>query len=1140
MNKKLSELTEKTTSLDPNDLLLVTTGGVSKSIKASTVEAPLKSYTDDKVAEEVDRAESAEASLSAAITSEANARAVAVASEASARATAISDEVAARTAAVSAETSRAMSVESSLSSAISAEASARSAAISAESSRAQSAESSLNSAISAESTARTNADTSLQNQINNIISNTDPAVLDSLTEVVSAFQTADSSLNGAITGLASSATAAIATESARAQTAEASISAALSAEASARSAAISAEESRAKAAEDSILASIFAESSARQAADVGMLKSNGSVSMNADFDMNNHKVVGVKSGENNNDAVNVSQLNSSVSTLQSALTSAQQTLTSAITQVGEDLSSETTRAQAAENSLSSNLYDHQSSTTAHAASNIVSSPVGNLVSTNVQAALNELQLDIDTRATSSTVNSHIASSTAHGADHISSTPTGNLSASNVQDALNELQSDIDSRATSLSVLSHTNSSAAHSAASITNAPYGNVASVTVQGAIDEIQSHVDTLSGRVDDIISNTDPATLDSLSEIVSAFQSGDSSLTTTVNNLASTKLNKAGDTMSGDLDMGNFSINHVANATTSHQAVNYSQLTSHISDATDAHAASSITNTPSNGLTSTDVQSAINELQSSISAISGGSASPVFQWNINGDLTLLGASAKRIDGSPSYRAFTPTSVKAVCQKGGLAGTLTVDVRKHQALNAPVISILPLFQATLSSVSATMSAISTQSIVANNTTLATQSISRYKSSLSVQSVIKAQGTNQWKYNFSGSLLNADYQVGKTIVVSSCSNAGNNGTFIIVEVNHGNFPSIVVTNASGVAQTSAAGVVDLQLFSYNFLSAVPSDYVAGDSFTSTSHTNAANNGTFTVYKINQGGNNLIAYNASGVTQGTVTGSINSCLWKYTYASAVNTTYFVVGQKAKMASHTNAANNGNFTIRGLNVSGNNIVVYNPAGVAQAGVAGNALPNLWIMNFSANPVSTVSVNDYVKIEGSSTSANNGTFQALAVGANYVVVYNEAGAVQSSSGTAFTTKFKATMNSTTASLGITTDSKVEFLQTSGSTFIEGASNLGYQVTVVGTSDFTFEERLATISDFQSSPCGYISIESKSVLASPISISSDLVGVNQKELISASVSSNGSTVPANTWLGVWVTSNFTSGGQDLSVTVY
>lgn len=50
MSKKLYQLPEKTTALSADDLLLVSTNGSSKSVKASTVEAPLKAYTDSKVA----------------------------------------------------------------------------------------------------------------------------------------------------------------------------------------------------------------------------------------------------------------------------------------------------------------------------------------------------------------------------------------------------------------------------------------------------------------------------------------------------------------------------------------------------------------------------------------------------------------------------------------------------------------------------------------------------------------------------------------------------------------------------------------------------------------------------------------------------------------------------------------------------------------------------------------------------------------------------------------------------------------------------------------------------------------------------------------------------------------------------------
>ena len=81
---------------------------------------------------------------------------------------------------------------------------------------------------------------------------------------------------------------------------------------------------------------------------------------------------------------------------------------------------------------------------AHDASAISNIPSGNLAATNVQSALNELQIDIDTNNTS--LSSHTSNpSGAHAASAISNVPVGNLAAINVQSALNELQSDIDLR-----------------------------------------------------------------------------------------------------------------------------------------------------------------------------------------------------------------------------------------------------------------------------------------------------------------------------------------------------------------------------------------------------------------------------------------------------------------------------------------------------------------------------------------------------------------------------------------------------------------------------------------------------------------------------------------------------------------------
>lgn len=80
------------------------------------------------------------------------------------------------------------------------------------------------------------------------------------------------------------------------------------------------------------------------------------------------------------------------------------------------------------------------------ASAVTNTPSGNLVATDVQTALNELQSDIDTRAVASDFSNHINdTSDAHDASAISSVASGNLVATDVQSALNELQSDIDTR-----------------------------------------------------------------------------------------------------------------------------------------------------------------------------------------------------------------------------------------------------------------------------------------------------------------------------------------------------------------------------------------------------------------------------------------------------------------------------------------------------------------------------------------------------------------------------------------------------------------------------------------------------------------------------------------------------------------------
>lgn len=113
-----------------------------------------------------------------------------------------------------------------------------------------------------------------------------------------------------------------------------------------------------------------------------------------------------------------------------------------------------TDPQTAIGQLDTALDDHAdtAATAAHTAANIEVTPSGNLAATDAQAALQELQSDIDTRATSTDLTNHLNDTTdAHDASAISVTPTGNLAADDVQEALTELQGDIDNIHTGTSV-----------------------------------------------------------------------------------------------------------------------------------------------------------------------------------------------------------------------------------------------------------------------------------------------------------------------------------------------------------------------------------------------------------------------------------------------------------------------------------------------------------------------------------------------------------------------------------------------------------------------------------------------------------------------------------------------------------------
>lgn len=173
------------------------------------------------------------------------------AAEAAARASAVSG----LESAIDAEEARALAAEAALQAEIEAEAAARAAAITSEATAREAADTALSVALDAETAARTAADSDLQDaidaeaaaraaedaaintRIDNVLSNIDPEALDSLTEIVAAFQAADSSLEGTISSLAASASTDLEAETAAREAADSALQAAIDAEVSAREAA---------------------------------------------------------------------------------------------------------------------------------------------------------------------------------------------------------------------------------------------------------------------------------------------------------------------------------------------------------------------------------------------------------------------------------------------------------------------------------------------------------------------------------------------------------------------------------------------------------------------------------------------------------------------------------------------------------------------------------------------------------------------------------------------------------------------------------------------------------------------------------------------------------------------------------------
>lgn len=238
-----------------------------------------------------------------------------------------------------------------------------------------------------------------------------------------------------------------------------------------------------------------------------------------------------------------------------------------------------------------------------------------------------------------------------------------------------------------------------------------------------------------------------------------------------------------------------------------------------------------------------------------------------------------------------------------------------------------------------------------------------------------------------------------------------------------------VANANVQSITSLGG----NLFRYNLDVQPNATWVVGDSVTIASATNTNNNGTFVIVRINDdNGNNVIISNTMGAAQNTVNGTVTLCAWAYNYTSAILADY-AAGEPVTMTSHTNTANNGNFTIFATNQSGNNIIVKNPTGATQGSSAGTADTNRWVFAYSSAVLTPdYTVGEKINASGHTSGGNNGLFTIIAVNrsGNNLIISNGSGVVQGSAAGTVNTNRWAYIFATDPGLSVNSGEFVEIL--------------------------------------------------------------------------------------------------------------
>ena len=513
-------------------------------------------------------------------------------------------------------------------------------------------------------------------------------------------------------------------------------------------------------------------------------------------------------------------------------------------------------------------------------------------------------------------------------------------------------------------------------------------------------------------------------------------------------------------------------------------------------------------------------------------------FVWEVGGPLRSLAQFKRSVAFGLVNKEFTPSVCRFMLKKSGTSGNLAFDIRQHTRVNLPVQSIAYQYYATTQSI-ARVSGVSTQSITRATAQVSTQSITFAKAALNVQSIIAVAGADRWRYNFD-SAPDADYAIGYHITFSSCTAGGNNGTFVIKEINQSGGWNVVIENASGASQGGAAGTGQLQVMSYNFTNPVNAQFVVGELAAFASHTSGLNDGNFQIVAVNSGGNNVWVINSVGIAQGGAAGNMNVHRWVYAFSTAANTAIFIADQTCGFASHTNAANDGSFLIKEVNSGGNNIIVYNTAGVAQGAAAGTSTPFHWVYSLDVNPTGDALVGDTIFLDGHSSSANDGILTVSVVSSSTLTFYNVSGATQGGvGGEARSTRMIVALASDQSAV-FTTDSFIEMTGCPSAYFNAAPHRAPFPVLQInrgGGANYNLVVDVPRASR-HSQAAGMVATEMKSIFTTAPSLAYSKTGLTGDEnLVGVSTDLLGEAIDAQTPVMLYLTEVMGGCPEDLTV---